>query len=215
MGRPRASTITVATSDRLLDAALAEFARRGFDGARLEDIAAVAGITRPSLLYHFKTKELLYTATLARAAQALSEMILEAIGAQGTFRDRLHFLVEGFLSFADANPAVCRLLLRTLVNDGEGETRRLYVEQVTPLIDDVMTFFGRDGDADLRPGVPLRAALVSVVVNVLSKRAAGDLRAPLWGSITDDDTWLFVERALLRAPAEAHPTTNLTTQEVV
>jgi len=198
MGRPRTASISVATTERLLDAALTEFSRRGFDGARLADIADIAGITRPSLLYHFASKEELYAATLDRAARGLSEMILQAVGAQGSFRDRVRFLVEGFLEFADRNPAICRLLLRAVVTDDQQDTRAVYVAQVGPLIDDVVRFFGNDGDADLRPGVPLRAGLMSVVVNVLTKRAAADLRRPLWGDETDDDTWLFVEHALLK-----------------
>jgi AcrR family transcriptional regulator len=200
MGRPAISSIAVATTERVLDAALVEFAGRGFDGARLADIAAAAGITRPSLLYHFDSKERLYAATLGRAATTLSEMILGAIGAQGSFRDRVHFLVEGFLDFAKTHPDVCRLMLRTVVTEDQPETRRLYLEQVGPLIDDVMRFFADDGDAGLRPGLPLRAGLISVIVNVLTKSAAGDLRAPLWGSDDDDaDTWMFVEHALLRS----------------
>lgn len=200
MGRPAIASITVATTDRILDAALAEFAGRGFDGARLADIAATAGITRPSLLYHFESKEQLYAATMGRAAQQLSEMILSAIGAQGSFRDRVHFLVEGFLEFARTHPQVCRLMLRTVVTEDQPETRRLYLSQVGPLIDDVMGFFAKDGEGDLRPDLPLRAGLISVVVNILTKSAAGDLRLPLWGNDEDDaDTWMFVEHALLRS----------------
>lgn len=206
MGRPALASITVATTDRILDAALAEFAGRGFDGARLKDIAEVAGITRPSLLYHFETKEQLYAATMGRAAQQLSEMILGAIGAQGSFRDRVHFLVEGFLEFAKTHPEVCRLMLRTVVTEDQPETRRLYLSQVGPLIDDVMGFFAKDGDADLRKELPLRAGLISVVVNILTKSAAGDLRGPLWGNDDDDaDTWMFVEHALLRTKKPADP----------
>ncbi len=210
MGRPALASITVATADRILDAAVAEFAGRGFDGARLKDIAEVAGITRPSLLYHFETKELLYAATMGRAAQQLSEMIFGAIGAQGSFRDRVHFLVEGFLAFAKTHPEVCRLMLRTVVTDDQPETRRLYLSQVGPLIDDVMGFFAKDGEQDLRKELPLRAGLISVVVNILTKSAAGDLRAPLWGNDDDDaDTWMFVEHALLRTskhePEPAQP----------
>ena len=196
MGRPAAASISVATAERVLDAALDEFAGRGFDGARLQDIAERAGITRPSLLYHFASKEQLYTATLARAASQLSEMILSAIGANGSFADRVHFLVEGFLEFAGAHPRVCRLLLRTVITDDAPETRPLYLDQVRPLIDDVMRFFVDDGGA--RDAAVLRAGLLSIVVHILTKSAAGDLRAPLWGNDDDEDTWLFVEQLLAR-----------------
>ncbi|MDP2340640.1 MAG: TetR/AcrR family transcriptional regulator [Deltaproteobacteria bacterium] len=199
MGRPAANTIAVATTERVLNAALQEFARRGFDGARLADVAAAAGITRPSLLYHFASKEQLYAATVAQAFGSISDMIVTAVSARGSFRDRLRFLVEGFLAFAAENPAVCRLLMRTVVADDDATTRALLLEQAAPLLDDVTRFFAHDGESDLQPGANLRAGLMSVVVNVLAKAASGPLRAPLWGGENDDDVWMIVEHGLLRS----------------
>ena len=57
MGRPRATPDEDTTKMRVLRAAEVEFGRAGRDGARLEDIASAAGITRPSLLYHFASKD--------------------------------------------------------------------------------------------------------------------------------------------------------------
>ena len=45
------------TRARLFDAALAEFARAGFAGASVAEIARVAGVSRPSFYFHFPTKE--------------------------------------------------------------------------------------------------------------------------------------------------------------
>ena len=66
MGRPRATTQTVETAQRLLSAAEQEFGSKGFDRARLADIANIAGISRPSLLYHYNSKDALYAAVFDR-----------------------------------------------------------------------------------------------------------------------------------------------------
>ena len=56
MPRPKHNANAIPTEERILAAAEQIFGEQGFERSRLEDIAAVAGIRRPSLLYHFKSK---------------------------------------------------------------------------------------------------------------------------------------------------------------
>jgi len=51
---------------RILDAAQEVFAEHGFRGATVDEIAARAEMSKPNLLYYFKTKKLLYRAVLER-----------------------------------------------------------------------------------------------------------------------------------------------------
>jgi TetR/AcrR family transcriptional regulator len=46
-----------ANAGRILDAALSVFARLGFAGARVDQIADAAGMSKANLLYYFRTKE--------------------------------------------------------------------------------------------------------------------------------------------------------------
>lgn len=55
-----------ANVERILDAALAVFAVDGFAGARIDAIAERAGLSKPNLLYYFRTKADLYLAVLRR-----------------------------------------------------------------------------------------------------------------------------------------------------
>src|SRR5919198_1375142 len=52
---------------RILAVAREEFAGRGFKAARLQDIAERAGLSHPTLLYHFGSKEGLYSAVIEDA----------------------------------------------------------------------------------------------------------------------------------------------------
>jgi AcrR family transcriptional regulator len=45
------------TRERILDVALDLFADQGFDGTSMREIAARLGITKPSIYYHFASKE--------------------------------------------------------------------------------------------------------------------------------------------------------------
>ena len=48
------------TREQILEAAIDTFARLGFDGASLADIAAAAGVKKALVQYHFTTKDQLW-----------------------------------------------------------------------------------------------------------------------------------------------------------
>ncbi|MEY2956877.1 MAG: TetR family transcriptional regulator C-terminal domain-containing protein [Gemmobacter sp.] len=62
--RPR-TRIQQKNREAILDAALGVFARDGFAGATLDRIAAEAGLSKPNLLYYFRSKEAMHHALLA------------------------------------------------------------------------------------------------------------------------------------------------------
>ncbi|MGG5809466.1 TetR family transcriptional regulator [Falsiroseomonas sp. CW058] len=66
---PRAA----ATRQRILDAALAEFAEKGLAGSRVDEIAARAGANKRMLYAHFGSKEELWLTVLERAYAAKRE----------------------------------------------------------------------------------------------------------------------------------------------
>jgi AcrR family transcriptional regulator len=69
------------TRQRLLDAATAEFLRRGFEGTRVADIAAGAELSNGALYGHFRSKsELLAAALKEGGAKELEALFLGATG---------------------------------------------------------------------------------------------------------------------------------------
>ena len=70
--RARPKRDAAATQKRLLDAAEAEFAAKGFDGARLGAIALAADAQQALVHHYFGDKEGLYRAVLTRAVEAVS-----------------------------------------------------------------------------------------------------------------------------------------------
>lgn len=59
----------------ILDAARHEFARRGFKGVSVADIAARAGCSEPMLYKHFKSKHALFAAVLDDAGRRMGERV--------------------------------------------------------------------------------------------------------------------------------------------
>jgi AcrR family transcriptional regulator len=188
VGRPRADQITTATPERILGAAETLFADVGYSRAKLAEIAARAGIRRPSLLYHFGSKEALYAATVQRAFGRMREALVDAMQIRGSFEDRLLATVTRYAEFLEAEPHIARIILRQLLDasvSAQASTKtgaRLLLEQIVPLVDIVESFVRREGAAIVRPSLPIRAAILQLSSDILLRAASGPLREPLWGS---------------------------------
>ncbi len=62
-----------ATRSRILEAATLEFAEKGFDGARVDQIAARAAVNKQMIYHYFGNKDALFTRTLAEAYASIRE----------------------------------------------------------------------------------------------------------------------------------------------
>ncbi len=71
MPRPRFSKLSAKKRERILEAAAKEFAAHGYDGASLNRILDVAGISKGAAYYYFDDKADLYTTTVLHYSQKL------------------------------------------------------------------------------------------------------------------------------------------------
>jgi TetR/AcrR family transcriptional regulator len=97
-----------ANRERILDAALRVFAIDGFAGARLDSIAAQAGLSKPNLLYYFRTKAELYLAVLRRTLD-MWLVPLSGMAAEDDPADALAAYVTRKLEYARDYPEASRL----------------------------------------------------------------------------------------------------------
>src|SRR3954467_15317707 len=68
-----------ASRRRILDAAESAFARRGFDGARLRDIAQEAGVHHALVHHYYGDKRGLFKEVVERALSTISSMGVESL----------------------------------------------------------------------------------------------------------------------------------------
>src|SRR5579884_3405728 len=83
-----------ATEERILDAAHAVFLRRGTAGARMQEIAAEAGVNQALLHYYFRTKEQLARAAFERAGSQLMPAVIREIAADAPLEDKVRRVVD-------------------------------------------------------------------------------------------------------------------------
>ncbi|MEM7413460.1 MAG: TetR/AcrR family transcriptional regulator [Myxococcota bacterium] len=134
---PRSTRVNAKAAEtrlRLVEAAVGEFADKGFGGASTRGIASRAGVALASLPYHFKTKEALWKAAADHLFGIFREQFVRRIegldGVDALTRSRL--LLRDFVVFSAAHPELHRFLLQ----DGSERTARLewlVAEHVRPM----------------------------------------------------------------------------------
>src|SRR5690349_18257954 len=72
-GAPERQRDKERTRQEILDVAIREFARNGYSGARVDEIAARTRTTKRMIYYYFGGKEQLFTAVLERAYGAIRD----------------------------------------------------------------------------------------------------------------------------------------------
>jgi TetR/AcrR family transcriptional regulator len=77
------------TRTRILDAALGEFSALGLAGARMDQIAAAAGVNKALLYYHFDSKEKLYIAAVEMISAKIRDRSMAVFLCDATPGERL------------------------------------------------------------------------------------------------------------------------------
>jgi AcrR family transcriptional regulator len=102
--------------EQVLRVAAGLFARDGYAGVGLREIARQVGIRAPSLFKHFPSKRSLYNAVLQSLFRDLLEVVRVRTAAGSAFADRLDAVVTGYIDFVLAYPHFPAILFRATID---------------------------------------------------------------------------------------------------
>jgi AcrR family transcriptional regulator len=105
--------------DKILDCAEQLFARRGFAGIGLAEVADGVGLGKSSLFHHFASKAELYAAVVARILDRVEQRLMRALAAGGSPVERLDRWIDAIVDLFAEYRTHARLLLRSLLEDDE------------------------------------------------------------------------------------------------
>src|SRR3954468_24969179 len=87
----------------MLDAAVSVIAKRGFHAASMDEIAEVAGISKPMVYAYLGTKEDTFIACLHREATRLVSAVVGAVGPSSSPADQLWNGLRAFFGFVGSH----------------------------------------------------------------------------------------------------------------
>jgi len=105
--------------DRILDAAEALFAKRGYAGVGLSEVAEVVGLGKSSLFHHFASKPDLYAAVAGRILRRIEERLVRSLAKGGDPQARFERWLDELVDLLADNPTYARVLLRALFEDDD------------------------------------------------------------------------------------------------
>ncbi|HUP85346.1 MAG TPA: TetR/AcrR family transcriptional regulator [Acidimicrobiales bacterium] len=149
---------------QLLDVALERFASGGFHATSMEDIAEAAGVTKPVLYQHFRSKRKLYLELLDDVGSRLMEAIAKATAGADGPRRQVEAGFAAYVGFMTERPQAFPLLFGSGARrdpefaDAVKRVEESIAEAVAALID-------ADVDDDHRR--TLAAAIVGMAEGVL------------------------------------------------
>src|SRR5215207_6076320 len=106
------------TRARILAAATEVFATIGFAGARVDDIAARAGVNKAMLYYHVGDKEQLYATVLTETIDRVPPALRKALEKVDTPAEKLRCVLETLASFGTNHPHFVPIMLREVASGG-------------------------------------------------------------------------------------------------
>src|SRR5690606_11920803 len=121
------------TPERILDAALDAFGRRGYEGTSLDDLAHELGIRKQTILYWYPSKEALLDAAIDRTAAEVSTRLERAVATAGPGFERVEAIVRAMFRLAARHPAMLGFL-REVTRLGPPASTRL-LDAIAPLAD--------------------------------------------------------------------------------
>ena len=102
------------TETLILDTARQIFIEKGFDGARMQEIADKAGINKALLHYYYRSKQKLFEAIFDESFQKIIPRILEFMGSSDSLALKIEQFVSSYIDILIENPHLPSFVLHEL-----------------------------------------------------------------------------------------------------
>ncbi len=138
--RPQRRRRKEARPAEIIEAGMAEFAEKGFAGARLSDVATRAGIAKGTIYLYFESKEKLFEAVVeTKIRSTITEVETMIAGYQGSSDTLLHIIISKLyqeMVLSDKSE-----LMRIIIGEGRRfpEVAKFYYDTVIKNGMEVMT----------------------------------------------------------------------------
>lgn len=121
------------TEKQILIAARDVFIAKGYEGARMQEIADQAGINKALLHYYFRSKENLFDAVFSEVAAHLFPAMKQLLEADLGLTEKITFFVKIYLQALHENPYIPAFVINTLNSNPERFLKYIKKSGINPM----------------------------------------------------------------------------------
>lgn len=99
------------TEEQIFEAASRVFQRKGYAGARMQEIADEADINKSMLHYYFRSKEKLFKKVYQRELSRFFPVVFGVMDSDDPLDQKIEQLIDAYYSFLNDNPRIPQFLI--------------------------------------------------------------------------------------------------------
>ena len=107
------------TEEKIFETAKIVFQKKGFAGARMQEIADEAGINKAMLHYCFKNKQSLFEAVFMKAFSQLAPQVNLIFSSNESIFNKIRQFTNSYITFVNEHPFLPQFIIQEMNNNPE------------------------------------------------------------------------------------------------
>jgi len=157
-------TEKITTEEKIFEAAREIFHHKGYDGARMYEIAEKANINKSMLHYYYRSKDKLFEKVYQLSLMRVMPQLVSLLNKDLPLEKKLHLFVKEYLTIIKNNPDIPSFIIREL-NTDPSRIQVFFQEQIAKK---VQPFIKQLREAAARGEIKRDLAPEQVIINTMS-----------------------------------------------
>ncbi len=152
----------LSSEERILEAAKKVFHHKGFDGARMQEIADEAGVNKSLVHYYYRNKDNIFQAVFEDAFSKLISRLNEIFFSELPFSAKIETFIDYYVTFLSQNAYLPLFILNGLYEKPDQIRKIMGKNQLSPdrLMDQIRKQVKEEMNIDINP--------MHIYINVLA-----------------------------------------------
>ncbi len=181
------------TPGKIIASAITIFARDGFRGARMHQIATAAGVNQALLHYYFSSKEKLYEEALFKVFSQIFSQLSRHFSEQTSPAAAFANFIHKYMDMLKCNPEFPKLLIYEILEGGKrliAVTDRVFSETGASPPELIIPFIEKAVSKGLIRAVDPMQTMSSIIGMCIFYFIASPLMTHIWGKPEDENAFI-------------------------